>query len=43
MYVELDTAHADVGFSNITITHSVYLMAHVNYSKDLFESVPEFR
>ena len=39
IYDEIDTAHADMCFSNITITHSVY---YRNYFKDLLESMPEY-
>ena len=40
---EIDSAHADMCFSNITITHSVYYMEKVKYFKDLFESIPDYR
>ena len=30
-------------FSNITITHSIFQMNSVNYFKDLFESVPDYK
>ena len=30
-------------FSNITITHSVYQLDHVNFFKNLLESTPECR
>ena len=43
IYDEIDTAHADMSFSNITIAHSVYQMDDVIYSKDLFESIPDYR
>ena len=32
-----------MGFSKISVTHSVFYMDYVNYFKDLFESVPDFR
>ena len=38
IYDEIDTAHADMCFSNFTITHSVYYkMDNTYYFKDLFE------
>ena len=43
IYDQIDTAHADMCFSNITITHSVYEMDNINYFKDLFESVPDYK
>ena len=43
IYDQVDTAHADMCFSNITITHSVYSMNNVNYFKDLFESITDYR
>ena len=30
-------------FSNITITHSVYQMSNINYFKDFFESIPDYK
>ena len=33
IYDEIDTAHADLCFGNITKTHSVYQMDHVYYFK----------
>ena len=43
MYDQIDTPHADMCFSNITITHSVYYMDNENYFKDMFESIPDYR
>ena len=43
IYDQLDTTHADMCFSNITIAHSVYKMNYENYFKDMFESIPEYR
>ena len=40
IYDEVDTPSADVCFSKITITHSVYWVDHF---KGLFESFPEHR
>ena len=37
IYDQIDTCRADMCFSNIILTHSVYSMNHVNYIKDLFE------
>ena len=42
-YDEIDTTHADMSFSNITITHYVYQMSYENYFKDLFETMPDYR
>ena len=42
IYDERDTALADMCFSNIAKTHSVYKMNH-NFFRDSFESVPDFR
>ena len=43
LYDEIDTAHADMCFSNITITHSIFYMNNTNYFKDLFESIPDYK
>ena len=43
IYDEIDRGHADMCFSNIMITHSVNWMKHVNYFKDLFDSIPDCR
>ena len=40
---QIDTAHSDMCFSNITITPSAYLMTYENYFKDMFESIPYYR
>ena len=42
-YDQIDTPHADMCFSNIIITHSVYSSDHINYFKDLFNSIPDYR
>ena len=41
VYVEMDTALAEVCSSNFTIRHSVYQTEHVNYFEDLFETIPD--
>ena len=43
IYDQIDTAHADMCFSIKTITHSVYQIDNVNYFKDLFESIPDYK
>ena len=43
IYDQSDTTHADMSFSNITITHSVYSLNNVNCFRDLFESIPDYR
>ena len=43
IYDEIDTTHADMCFSNITITHYVYQMNYENYFKNLFETIPDYR
>ena len=40
---QIDTPHAVMCFSKITITHSVKQMDRVNYFKDMFESIPDYR
>ena len=40
---QIDTSQSDVCFSKITITHSVNQMDQVNYFKDLFESISDYR
>ena len=42
IYDQIGTPHADMCFSNILITHSVYYMDQINYFKDLFESIPDY-
>ena len=42
IYDEIDTAFADMCFSNIMITHSLCWMNHVNIFKDWFESIPDY-
>ena len=37
IYDQINTAHADMCFSNITITHSVFLTTHINVS------IPKFK
>ena len=43
IYDEINSAHADMCFSNITITHSVIQMNYEKYFKDTFESTPDYR
>ena len=43
IYDQIETAHADMCFSNITITHSVYYMNNHNYFKDIFESIHDYK
>ena len=43
IYDQIDTPHADMCFSNITITHSVFSMDNINYFTDLFESIPDYK
>ena len=43
VYDEIDTTHADMCFSKITITHSVFYMKYEKNFKDLFESKPDCR
>ena len=43
IFDQIDTAHSDMCFSNITTTHSVHWMDNLIYFKDLFESIPDFR
>ena len=40
---QIDTARSDKCFSNIKITHSVYYRYHINYSKDVFKSIPNYK
>ena len=40
---QIDTAQSEMCFSKISITHSVYQMDQVNYFKDLFESISDYR
>ena len=42
-YDQIDTAHADMCFSNIIITHSVNQMGNINYFEDIFESIHDYR
>ena len=42
-FFKIDTTLADMCFTIITITHSVYKMDHVQFFKDLFELVPDYR
>ena len=42
-YDKIDSAHAEMGFSKNTITHSLYQLIYENYSKDLLESLPDYR
>ena len=43
VYDEIGTTFADMCFSIIMITHSVYKMDHVNYFEDLCELIPDYR
>ena len=43
IYDQIDTSHADMCFSNITITHPVYQMDHVNCFKDFIDPIPNCR
>ena len=43
IYDLIDTAHADMCFSNISITHSVYYTDNVDYFKDPFKSIPDYK
>ena len=43
IYDKTDATHADMCFSNITITQYIYQMDYESYSKDLFESFPDYR
>ena len=40
IFDEIDSAHSDMCFSNIIITHSIFYM---NYFKDLFESIHHYK
>ena len=40
IFDEIDSAHSDMCFNNIMITHSIFYM---KYFKDLFQSVPDYR
>ena len=40
---QIDTAHADMCFSNFTLTQSVYYMNHVNCFTELFEAMSDYR
>ena len=42
-YDQIDTPHAIMCFSKITISHSVYWLDHVIFLIDLFKSKPDFR
>ena len=42
-YDQIDTAQADMSFSNFTVTHSAFEMNNVNYIRDLFESMFDYR
>ena len=42
-YDEIDTSHAEMCFSNITITHSINKINYGNYFTDKFESIPDYR
>ena len=43
IYDEIGSAHADMCFSNTTITHSVYYMNYETSLKDMFKSIPVYR
>ena len=43
IFDQIDTPNADTCFSNITVSNSKYEMKYENYSKDLFESIPDYR
>ena len=43
IYDQIDTNLADICFSNIKITDSLYQLNIVNYFKDLFQSIPNYR
>ena len=43
MYNEIDTAHHDMQYSNIILTHSVYQLKYGKYFKVLFESITNYR
>ena len=40
---KINTAHSDMCFSNITITHSLFYMNNPNCFRDIFESIPYYR
>ena len=42
VYDEIDSSVADMSFSNISITHSVYHMTHVIDFEDLYEARPYY-
>ena len=43
-YDQIDTTLADMCFSNFLITYSVvYSMGQLNYTQDLFESIPDHK
>ena len=43
IYDETDSALADMCFTKITITHSVYYLDHIDIFEDLFEQNPDYR
>ena len=43
IYGEISSPHANMCFSNITITHSVHYMDKINCFKSLIESIPDYR
>ena len=43
IYDEIDSGHADMCFSDITMTHSVYSMIYEKFFKDMLESMPDCR
>ena len=42
-YDQVDTPLSEMCFNSIIATHSVYYMNHVNYLKNLFESIPDYK
>ena len=43
IYDEIDSTHADICFSKITKSISVFQMKYENYFIDMFESIPGYR
>ena len=43
LFDQIDTPHADMCFSETTITHSVYYMKDENCFNDMFEPIPDYR
>ena len=43
IFDQIDTPHSDMCFSNIRITRSVFYLKYVNYFRDLFESIADYK